>query len=77
MINWVKEQKIDSLKFLRENFNICIKEKKEDLCVINNSRVNLGIAEGLEDFDDFIDFLTISKNPIFDIIKLKKTEKYT
>lgn len=49
----------------------------KDREIINNSRISLALVNGFNEYSDFIDYLFMSKSPVDDLIKFKKSGKFS
>jgi len=58
---------------LNEYFEYSLKIKPTNREEINISRISLGIVSGLDSYNEFIEYLHISKNKSDDLINFKKT----
>lgn len=74
-LNWLKKNQKDSIKYYNEYFEETLKSRPKKRECINNARLCLGISKGMDEFDDFIQYLNISRNKIDDVIAFKKKGK--
>lgn len=49
----------------------------KDREMINHARISLSLVNGFSEYLDFVDYLHMSKNPVNDLIKFKKTGKFS
>ena len=49
----------------------------KDRETINQARISLALVNGFSEYPDYIDYLYMSKNPVEDLIKFKKTGKFS
>lgn len=74
-LNWLKGDQKNSIKYYNEYFEETLKGKPKKREEINDARLCLGISRGMDEFDDFIQYLNISRNKIDDVIEFKKKGK--
>lgn len=74
---WTKGNKKQSVRYLEEFFDFSLRIDPKNRDQINESRVSLGIVQGLDSYSDFMEYLNMSKNKINDIINFKKTGRFS
>ena len=73
LLNWKKENHKEAIKHYEEYFNETLKAKPRCWELTNDARLTLGVAKGLDTFEDFAQYVNMSKNKVDDVILFKKT----
>ena len=67
----------ESGQFFSEYLDNALRMIPKDREVINHARISLSLVNGFSEYLDFVDYLHMSKNPVNDLIKFKKTGKFS
>ncbi len=74
-ISWSKEQRTEAVKYYQEYFEETLKAKMKEQRAVNHARVTLSVARGFGEFDDFTEYLQLSKNKFEDVLAYKKNRR--
>ena len=73
LLNWKKQNNKEAIKYFEDYFGDSLKVKPVSWKLANDARLTLGIAKGLNTFEDFAQYINMSKNKVDDVILFKKT----
>lgn len=73
LLHWKKNNNKEAIKYYEEFLGETLKARPRSWKLINDARLTLGTAKGLDTFEDFAQYINISKNRIDDVIMFKKT----
>jgi hypothetical protein len=74
-IYWSKEKRPEAVKYYHEYFEETLKAKVKEQKAINNARVTLSVARAFDEFEDFAEYLQLSKNKFDDVLAYKKNRR--